>query len=451
MARTKEDFTTGNISRMLIKFCGPFLLSNLLQALYGAADLAIVGQFCQTTSTAGVTIGSQITHVATMMVSGLTVGGTILVAQYFSARREKDISETIGTMFTLLFILALIITGLSIGFCDQILNLLQTPANAMAEARSYTNICMAGTILIFGYNAISAVQRGLGDSIHPLIFVGVACAVNIILDLVLVAGVGMGASGAAVATVAAQGISFLLAAAYLRKSDFPFDFKPKSFKLVGNKVKNLVNLGLPSSVQSVVVNFSFLLMTAIVNGFNSEAATSAVGFVSKFNSFAILPTVAMSSSISAIAAQNITANELGRAKETFVRGLQIALAISAVIFCISQFASEWVLRLFSPDAEVLEWGVPYLKMYSYEYLLVPFVFCMNGLISASGHTMYSMLTAVASSIALRMPAAILLSKFMGLAGVGLAAPLATCCSIVMCAIFVGTGRWKNNKTGIQRQ
>ena len=133
-----------------------------------------------------------------------------------------------------------------------------------------------------------------------------------------------------------------------------------------------------------------------------------------------------------------------------MRGLQISLVPSALIFCLSQFAPEWILRLFSPDEQVLEWGVPYLKMYSYEYLLVPFLFCMNGLISASGHTWYSMMTAIVSSIALRMPMAMLLSGSIGMAGVGLAAPLATVCSVVLAAFFVCTGRWKRNKTGIQR-
>ena len=182
----EKDFTEGNVSRHLISFCIPFLLANLLQALYGMVDVLVVGWFCETPVLTGVNSGSQITHLVAMAVSGLSVGGTVLVAQYFAARKPKDVSETIGTMFTLLLICAAALTTLVLIFARPLLKLMQLDGVALDAGEDYLRICTYGTVFIFGYNAISAVQRGMGDSKHPLWFVGVACVVNIILDYALV-------------------------------------------------------------------------------------------------------------------------------------------------------------------------------------------------------------------------------------------------------------------------
>ena len=230
MSTTQRDFTKGPIARGMIAFSMPFLLSNILQALYGAVDMYVVGNYSDAdpavcaTILSGVTMGSQITHLVAMMVSGLTVSGTVMVGQYIGARKPKDASQTVGTMFSLLFIVGVVLTAVMMALSGPILRLLNTPDDAFAHAQSYLNICLSGTLFIFGYNAISSIQRGLGDSIRPLIFVGVACVVNIVLDLWLVKGLGMGAAGAAWATVIAQAVSLILAAWYLSRNRFIFDF-----------------------------------------------------------------------------------------------------------------------------------------------------------------------------------------------------------------------------------
>ena len=225
MASLHKDFTHGNILGHLIRFGAPFLLSSFLQALYNVTDMAVVGNFSTKEALAGVTNGGQITNVVVMVVAGLTVGGTILVGQYFGAKREKDVSETIGTLFTVLALSALAFTALIIALADPILAMIQTPPTVMDEARAYLNICMLGNLFVFGYNAVSAVQRGLGDARHPLIFVAIAAAVNAVLDVWMVRGLGMGAAGAAWATIIAQAVSVVMAAAYLARSKFLFDFK----------------------------------------------------------------------------------------------------------------------------------------------------------------------------------------------------------------------------------
>ena len=188
MSKLQQDFTQGNIAEHLVKFSLPFLLSNLLQALYSVADMLIVGMFCSTEALAGVNMGGQVTNLVVMLVSGLTVGGTVLVAQYFGAHKEQDVKETIGTLFSLLALLGVALSLIMLYFSEPVLRLLQTPEEAVEPAKEYLNICLLGTIFVFGYNAISSIQRGLGDSKRPLYFVAVACVINVGLDLLLEIG-----------------------------------------------------------------------------------------------------------------------------------------------------------------------------------------------------------------------------------------------------------------------
>ncbi len=448
MASLNRDFTRGNILGHLLRFGAPFLLSNFLQALYNVTDMLVVGRYSTTLAQAGVTNGGQITNVVVMVVSGLTVGGTILVGQYFGAKRERDVSETIGTLFSVLAMAAVAFSVLIIALADPILRMIQTPETVLDEARAYLRICMLGNLFVFGYNAVSAVQRGLGDARRPLMFVAAACAVNVALDVWFVKGLGMGAAGAAWATIIAQGISVLLAAAYLSRRRFLFDFKWKSFAIRPEKLRMIFKIGLPSSAQSLVVSVSFLAMTALTNGFG-EAASAAGGVVGKLNSFGILPVLAVQQSISAISAQNIGAGCYDRAMEALKKGILFSLLLGAGVFAVVQALPSQLVALFSVDAAVIAAGTEYLRTFSFDYLLVPFVFSFGGLVIASGHTVFSLVLAMLSSVVLRVPAAWLLSGPMGLAGVGLGAPIATLGASFLGLWFVLSGRWRVNRTGIR--
>lgn len=459
MSKLQRDFTKGPIGRELISFCIPFLLSNVLQALYGAVDMWVVGNFSspdaatRTAILSGVNIGSQITHLVAMMVSGLTVAGTVMVGQYIGAKKPKDASQTVGTMFSVLGILGVVLTVLMIALSGPLLRLLNTPEESFAYAQEYLNICLLGTLFIFGYNAVSSIQRGMGDSVRPLFFVGVACVVNIVLDLWLVKGLNMGGAGAAWATIIAQAVSLVLAAWYLSRSRFIFDFKLSSFKIVKDKLKMMIKLGIPSSVQSIIVNISFLVMTAMVNSIGGYVASAAVGVAGKFNSFAILPAVAMSSSISAYAAQNIGAGLYDRAKKSLGVGLIIAIIINIGVFALVQLFPEQIIGFFDQNPETILNGVEYMRTFSFDYLLVPILFCINGLIMGAGHTFFTLLTGSLSSLLLRIPVAVLLGSVAGwgLSGVGLAGPAASVAGVLLDVWFLFTGRWLKNKTGISQE
>lgn len=442
-----KDLTQGSVGKQLIKFATPFLLSNLLQALYSVADMIIVGQFCGKTGITGVSIGSQINILVTGAAMGLSVGGTVLIAQYGGQKMFGEQRKTIGTMTTLYMILAVVLTAVMMFLCNPLLTLLNTPASAYSEAADYYNICMGGMVFMFLYNAISGVLRGMGDSKRPLYFVLIAAITNVVLDLILVGKFNMASAGAAWATIAAQALSVIISLVYLVKKNFFAEYKLSDFKISKDKLKPLMQIGLPSSVQSLVVSLSFLTLTALVNSLpNAEVASACQGIGGKINSFAILPGLAISSAISSMAGQNIGAGEYDRAKKTMKTGMIMAFGISIVVFAVVNLFPEFLIRLFDSEPEVIETGARYIRIISFDYLFACIMFCLNGLAIAAGNTYIALINAIVNGIIVRMPLAYFLVKVMdmGFDGVALAMGFASIGGIIIGAIYVHSGKWKKS-------
>lgn len=442
-----KDLTQGSVSRQLIKFATPFLLSNLLQALYSVADMIIVGQFCGKTGITGVSIGSQINILVTGAALGLSVGGTVLIAQYGGQKLFKEQRKTIGTMTTLYIILAVVLTVVMLLLCDPLLQLLNTPASAYTEAKNYYNICMGGMVFMFLYNAISGVLRGMGDSKRPLHFVLIAAIANVVLDLLLVGKFGMASAGAAWATISAQALSVVISLIYLAKKKFFEEYKLSDFKISKEKLGPLMRIGLPSSIQSLVVSLSFLTLTALVNSLpNAEVASACQGIGGKINSFAILPGLAISSAISSMAGQNIGAGEFDRAKKTMKIGMVMAFAISVVVFAVVNIFPEFLIRLFDSEPEVIETGARYIRLISFDYLFACIMFCLNGLAIAAGSTYIALINAFCNGILIRVPLAYFLVNVMGLGfdGIALSMGFASLGGIIIGAIYVQSGKWKKS-------
>ena len=444
MAKFENNLAEGNVVKQLILFSLPVLISNIIQSLYSTVDMLVVGQFANEAAMSGVNIGGQVSFIITNMVFGLSVGATVLIGQYKGANNRQGIQEVIATLLISLMVLAAAITLVMIFLVEPILNIIQTPVESYDEAKRYFIISMLGTVFIFGYNALSALMRGLGDSKNPLLFVAIACGVNILLDLLFVATFKMGASGAALATVVSQAISMILCIIYLAKNNFIFDFSIESFKAFSKKQLSLIlKVGIPTSIQNVASGLSFLFLTTLVNSMG-VMASAAVGAVGKLNGFAILPGVAMSTSISAMSAQNIGAGEYKRASHTMYTGAAIALGISIIIFFLVGSFPETCMRMFGDDPEFIQCGINYIKAFKYDYLIAPVFFCFNGLFIGSGHTTFSLVNGILSSILFRIPASFIFGIAMsfGLTGVGLGAPVASIAALVLCIIFYISGKWK---------
>ena len=446
MSTIGKNLSEGNVVKQLILFSLPFLAANIIQSLYSVADMLIVGQFSGTASMSGVNIGSQVTFIITNLVFGLCTGGTVLIGQYMGAKRKEDLSQTVATLMTMLLFAAVIMTLVMSMMKDPILHLIQTPEESYAEARSYLAITLLGLVFIFGYNVFSAIMRGMGDSKRPFYFVTIACVTNIILDLILVGAFHMGAGGAAIATVFSQAVSMITCIWVMVRSDFVFDFKPSSFRIYKPKMAKIFRLGTPSAIQNGVTSLSFMIITILVNVIGGVNASAAVGVVGKFNGFAIMPAVAMSASISTMSAQNIGAGKWDRAIRVCKLGTTVAAIISVCIFAVAQLFPAEILKLFNDNPEMIAYGIEYMRTFSCDYLIVPFVFCINGLFVGAGHTTFSLINNMLSAVVLRIPACVLFGAVMGLGlrGIGMGAPVASAGSLILILAFLISGKWRHN-------
>ena len=388
MGNPPNALTKGSVLKALVTFTVPFLLANVLQSLYGAVDLFVVGQFCDAQAVAAVSTGTQVTQIVTSLVTGLTLGGTILVGNYTGMERWDKVKEAIGTTLSVFAVVAVLLTALMLLFEAPLLTVLNTPAESFEATMDYVAICAWGNFFICGYNALSAILRGYGDSVRPLYFVAVACVANVILDVVFVAGFHLGASGTALATVISQGLSMFLGIAYLKRHAFLFDFKPASFRIARPMAKELARVGIPISFQELMVRISFLYLTAVMNGCGVYAA-AVVGIGAKYDVFSML---------SATSAANAP-----RAWRSLWYGLAFALGAAFVFWTWAQWNPESMIRLFSDDPGVIAAGVPYFRACSYDYLMVAFVFCLNGYLNGRSKTLWTMVSCTCGALFLRIP------------------------------------------------
>ena len=437
MDERTNRLTQGSVLKALVTFTLPFLLANVLQSLYGAVDLFVVGQYCPAESVAAVSTGTQVTQIITSLVTGLTLGGTILIGRYTGMERWDKVKEAIGTTLTLFFFVAIALTALMLLFEAPLLTLLNTPAASFDETMEYVAICAWGNVFICGYNALSAVLRGYGDSVRPLYFVGAACVVNIVLDFVFVKCVGLGAAGTALATVIAQGVSMVIGIVYLKKHQFLFDFKLASFRVSWPMARRLARIGVPISFQELMVRISFLYLAAVMNGCGVYAA-AVVGIGSKYDVFSMLSATSIANALAAITAQNVGAGKPERARRSLWYGLTFALAAAFVFWTWAQVSPETMIGVFSDDAGVIAAGVPFFRACSYDYIMVAFVFCLNGYLNGRSKTVWTMVSCTFGALCLRIPLVWLAARYFAqdLGMLGTVAPVVSGIMALYTMIYV---------------
>lgn len=451
MAELEKDLTKGNVWKQLVIFAIPVFISNLIQSVYSVADMMIVSRFGGTNSVSAVSISSGVMLIVINLASGIATGGTVMIGQFLGAGEREKIKESISTLFITLAVLALVFTGTLFLFINPLLEALNTPPEAYEEAYGYLLVSILGIVFIFGYNALGGVMRGMGDGNTPLKFVAVACGVNIVLDVVFVKEFQLGAVGAAAATVIAQGVSMISCVVYLIRNRFIFDFRLSSFRFSGEKFIMLMKVGLPSAVQQAATNFSFLVLGAQINSIAGVAASAATGIVSKFNSFALLPEVAVSMSVATMISQNMGVGDLKRTRKVTGYGLILCCGISVVIFTFVRLFPHEIFRLFGAEENVVRAGVLYMKSFSFEYVCMPFIVALNGVFIGTGNGWVSLITDTTSAFLVRIPLAIYLGTTAGLGvfGIGCAVPCATFVGAFITFLFYISGCWK--KSTIIRQ
>lgn len=438
MCMKKElDLTKGSVPRVLLQFAIPYLLANVLQALYGGADLFVVGQFDDAASVAGVAIGSQVMQTVTGIILGLTTGITVLIGIATGARDHRQLASIIGSSIWLFVIVGAVLTLLMTLFHYPITLLMRTPAEAMADTKHYMFICSLGIPFIIGYNVVCGILRGLGDSRTPLYFVALACVINITFDFLLVGGFHMRAMGAALATVASQGISFLFALWYLHRRGFSFAFTRRDVRLDGRLSRRVFTLGAPIALQDALVNVSFLIITVIANRMGVVASAS-LGVVEKIIVFAMLPPVAISSAVAAMTAQNYGARLVDRMDRCLRAGISMALVFGVSVCVYSQFLPHTLTGIFTRDPAVVAMGAEYLHGYSIDCIMVSFVFCINAYFSGQGNSWFPMLHSLIATFLFRIPLSWIFSRIdpTSLFWMGIAPPLATMVSLLVCLWYM---------------
>lgn len=425
------DFTQGSILKKLCRFMLPVLGALILQAAYGAVDLLVVGRFGSTSGLSAVSTGSQVLNLVTFVVTQLAMGVTVLIARYIGEKREKEIGAVLGGAAVVFAILAGCLFVLLVLFARPISVLMQAPQEALALTTSYVRICGCGILFIVAYNVLSAVFRGLGDSRSPLLFVLVACLVNVAGDLVLVAGLHLDAAGAALATVLAQAVSVVCALAILCRKKLPFTFRKSDVRL-NEQCRRFLTIGLPLALQEFLTQLSFLALCAFVNRLGL-AASSGYGVASKIVSFVMLVPSALMQSMASFVAQNIGADNVKRAKKSMLTGIAVGVAFGIVMFALVLLKGDVLAGLFSTDAEVVRRGFEYLRGFAPETIVTAVLFSMVGYFNGSNQTLWVMIQGLIQTLLVRLPLAYYMSiqPNASLTKIGISAPVATVVGIVL--------------------
>ena len=443
-----KDFTTGSISRQLFWLMIPFMLSNALQVLYSTIDMIIVGKYVGTAGLSAVSQSSSILNFATMVCLGFANGGQVLIAQAIGAQKKKETNSIIGTLFTVILTMGFIFSVIIILSKNIVIKLMNIPPESLKMSDDYLIICGTGMIFTAGYNMVSAILRGMGDSKRPLLFIAIASVVNLVLDILFTGILGWGVAGAAWATIIGQAVSFLFSIYYLykNKEDFGFDFKLSSFKPVLKYVKMILNLGTPMAIQSGFINISMLYVNSMINSLGVvESATFGVGVriddimnkISMGIQYAALPMIS----------QNIAAKKLSRAKKV-VHWAWIFSAIFTTFFLSLYlcFGKE-LFMLFSDDTNVHALSSTFIK--AIVWMFIPFAI-MRGtgaFVQGIGNVKFGMVLSILDGVALRIGLSWLFGIYLGFGFFGfvLGYALAPYGYAIPSLIYFISGMWKKRK------
>ena len=430
-----SDFTQGSILKKLVAFMMPILGALVLQAAYGAVDLLVVGRFGSTSGLSAVSTGSQVLNLVTFVVTQFAMGVTVLIARYLGEKKNDSISPVIGGASVVFTIFSIVLFIVMVLFARQISILMQAPSEAIDLTTSYVRICGGGILFIVAYNLLSAIFRGLGDSKSPLLFVLVACIVNIFGDLLLVAVFHMDAAGAAIATVVAQALSVVLAIVLLFKKNLPFTIKKGDF-CINPECSKFLKIGLPLALQEFLTQVSFLALCAFVNKLGLEAS-SGYGVACKIVNFAMLVPSSLMQSMASFVSQNVGAGNLKRAKKSMFVGIGVGLIVGCIVFVFILFKGDMLTGIFTTEEAVIQKGFEYLKGFAPETIVTAVSFSMIGYFNGTNKTVWVMLQGLVQTLLVRLPFAYVMSiqPNASLTMIGFAAPLSTFVGIILNVVF----------------
>ncbi len=442
---TRQDFTQGSIPKHLIAFSTPLFLGNALQALYNTVDSVWVGQYLGSQGLAAVSVSGPVIFSLVALVTGIGMAATALIAQYSGAKDRLMVQKTVANSFVLMAVLGGISSAAGFVFRGPLLRLINTPEDIMDMASSYLGIILGGLLTMFIYNTISAVMRGLGDSRTPLIFLAYATVLNMILDPILIFGIGpfpkMGVAGAALATVIAQGFSGVLGLRHMAKIGL-LKFEKSALRLDLGLTARMFSIGLPAGIQQIVVSMGMLAMTSLVNKFGS-GVVAAFGAGGRLDQFAFMPAMSVGLAVTALVGQNLGAGRQDRVKEIVRFSVYLTVGITAVVSLIAVSFPTVLLRLFTKKHEVLAEGVKYLRVVGFAYIPYSLMFMLSGVMRGAGDTFPSMVFSIATLWLVRIPLARRLSESMGSRGLWFGMAASAVAGALLNWLYFVSGRWRS--------
>lgn len=429
------DFTQGSILKKLIKFMVPILGALILQAAYGAADILIVGKFGTTSGISAVSTGSSIVNMIIFTVAGLSMGVTVLIGRYIGEKEPQKIGKLIGGAICFFTLFSLIMSVALLTLARPAAMLMQAPAEALDLTVQYVRICGGGIFFIIAYNVISSVFRGMGDSKLPLIFVAIACGVNVVCDLLFVAVFKWNVMGAALATVMAQAVSVILSLVIIRRRKLPFEMHIKDIRF-NRQIGKFIGVGLPIAFQELMTQLSFLALCAFINRLGLEAS-SGYGVANKITAFVMLVPGSLMQSMAAFVAQNVGAGLERRAKKTMLCGMGLGAAVGVPIMIIVFFFGNILSMAFADDPAVIAQSAAYLKGFAPEAIVTCILFSFMGYYNGHNRTVFVMSQGLAQTLLVRLPLSFYMSILPDttLTLIGLAAPAATVFGITINLIY----------------
>ncbi len=433
----QNSFTEGKILGPLLKFTIPVVLALVLQSLYGAVDLLVVGQFATSADVSAVSTGSQIMSTITNVIAGLSMGTTILLGQLIGEDKKREAGQAMGASIVFFFIVAILFSILMLVNVTGICTIMNAPEEAFDMTKQYVGICSAGMIFIVAYNVLGSLFRGIGNSRLPLVSVAIAAVINIFGDLFLVSVLHMGAAGAAIATVASQGISVLISIFIVTKIQLPFAFKKNDIRFDKSITKKVFNFGFPLALSDLLVGLSFLVIVAIVNQFG-VIASAGVGVAEKVCAFIMLVPSAFGQSMAAFVAQNYGAKKLDRAHLGLRYGMIVSFVLALFMAYMSYFHGDVLCGLFSNDADVIATGWEYLKAYAIDCFFTAIFFNMGGFFNGCGYTKFVMAENLIGALCFRVPVSYLMSLIrpVRIFYIGLATPCSSLAQVIMCVLYM---------------
>ena len=443
-----RNMTEGSVFRQLAAFSLPLLLANSLQTLYTTVDTLVVGRFVGTAALSAVSTCGELVNFYSMIGMGLASAGQIIIAQFVGKDDKESVGKTIGAMFSTLTVLAVLFSALCILTLDRQLQWIKLPAEALADGRRYTLVSAVGFVFIYGYNAVSAALRGMGDSKRPLLFVAIASVANLLLDLLFVLGFGWGAFGAALATILGQGFSLVSSVIYLyrRKDAFCFDFRLRSFRPERRYLKMLLQLGVPTAAQFAAILISVLFIGAQINSFG-VAASASNGIANKLENILRIVSNSVGTAGSAMIAQNLAAKQHKRVEKILGWVMVICVSWAALCSAAILLLPRQIFSLFNRDAAVLEYAVIYGPVGVLCYMSNGLRATANALINGIGFAALSLTSGLLDGVAARIGFSLLLGVGfgMGLLGFWIGSALAGYVPVVIGLVYFLSGRWKTHR------